>query len=376
MPSEEVLVPENPMPARAPRRRASRYATREERVARKHNSPLPYFRVEDRLCRQFLREAANPREFEGLKLLYPFERELSVLQVYQGIGSVSGRMYLAFLAGHDLGKAHPDLLEEVLPGRELREAAQRVDIIRTCSGEERLRDEGLQRACGRIADDNWGNVPEGQAEGAILEATLKCLRAGFAAATVCQVDPLLCDFVGNTPERAGAGMKDVTARLVVSAPLRAVGRPVVSLLEHPLLRMAKEFLPTLRGERETLLEFLRGRLRALKVASENECPAGELDLLDWISAGLDYGCRVKEEHPEVVQQILAEFPGQKAGRMTNWVRTLVAEAGGTEPVRLLGQLKRWQQEVYGWSEPEFYGQALCRVLYYADFAVWIPWATQ
>ena len=212
MQTEEMVAQETPVRGRAPRRRATRFATREERAARKHNSPLPYFRVEDKLCRQFLEAATNPREFEGLKLLFPFERELSVLQVYREIGTVSGRMYLAFLAGHDLGKGHPELLEEVLPGREMQGAVRRVGIIKTCSGEERLRNAGLQRACGRIADDNWGNVPPEQAEGAILEATLKSLRAGFAAGTVCQADPVLCDFVGNTPERTGDGGREAVSR--------------------------------------------------------------------------------------------------------------------------------------------------------------------
>ena len=47
------------------------------------------------------------------------------------------------------------------------------------------------------------------------------------------------------------------------------------------------------------------------------------------------------------------------------------EAVWTKPVRLLGRLKRWQKDVYGWSEPWFYGQALARVAYFSDFAVWI-----
>ena len=120
MQTEEMVARESPVRARAPRRRAARFATREERAARKHKSPLPYFRVEDKLCRQFLEAATDPREFEGLKLLFPFERELSVLQVYREIGTVSGRMYLAFLAGHDLGKGHPSYWKKCCRGGKCR----------------------------------------------------------------------------------------------------------------------------------------------------------------------------------------------------------------------------------------------------------------
>jgi len=55
------------------------------------------------------------------------------------------------------------------------------------------------------------------------------------------------------------------------------------------------------------------------------------------------------------------------------VRQVVAAAGGTNPDQLLGPLKRWQQSVYGWLEPDFYGEELARVVYFSDFAVWIPW---
>ena len=55
---------------------------------------------------------------------------------------------------------------------------------------------------------------------------------------------------------------------------------------------------------------------------------------------------------------------------------MVAEAGDTDPTWLLGSLKCWQESLYGWSEPGFYGQGLARVVYFSDFAVWIPWVIQ
>jgi len=375
MQADEMLAQERPPQsrARAPRRRITRFATREQQAARKHNNPLPYFRLEDTLCRRFLEAATSPTEFEGVKLLFPFERELSVLQIYRKVATIAGRMHLAFIAGYDLGKGHPELLEEVLPGPELRETVVRVGIIKTLSGEVNLSNQGLRSACEKIAKDKWSDVPEAQAEDVLLEATVKSLRAGFAAATVSQGDPEQCEFVWDLPERIGDMMSDIVSRSVVGAPLNAVGQPVTALLEHPLLRMARELYPAQPMECAVVREFLRGRLRALKVKSENECPGSERDLADWIAAGLEYGRRVRSEHPETVRTIFAQARGKRLDDAFSVVRRVVAEAGDTDPTRLLGSLKCWQESLYGWSEPGFYGQELARVVYFSDFAVWIPW---
>jgi len=146
-------------------------------------------------------------------------------------------------------------------------------------------------------------------------------------------------------------MSDIVARSVVGAPLNAIGRPVTTLLEHPLIRMARELYPAKPTERDTVLEFLRGRLRALKVESENECPSAELELVDWIAVGLDSGRRLKQEHPETVEAVFKQVPGNGLEGAIRVVGRVVAEAGGTDPTRLLERLKAWQEGVYGWSEP-------------------------
>ena len=119
MPSNEIL-------ARAPRRRITRFTTREEQAVRKHDTPAPYFRLEDRLCRQFLSMAATPSDFEGLKLLFPFVRGAALLKVPPTRSIFPTWIGASFSAGVDLGNAHPELLEDLLPGQELREAVRRV----------------------------------------------------------------------------------------------------------------------------------------------------------------------------------------------------------------------------------------------------------
>jgi hypothetical protein len=349
------------------------FRTAEEIAAAEGNTVRPYLRLEDSLCRRFLQLATDPREFAGLRLLFPFVREASVLRAGRGRDKFAGWMTLAFLAGHDLGRAHPDHVEDVLPDLEFRETMSRLAIIQRCSGEENLTLSGLRRACGRIVNEKWPDLAEHRLEDALLEAVVKSMRTGFAAATVARCDPVRCDFVCDIPERTGAEIKDIVGRALVGAPLNAVGRPVMELLEHPLLRLARDLHPSRPTERDTVLSYIRHRLFESRVRSENECPTSELDLIDWIGAGIDYGRRVKADRFEVVEKIFKECGERRLNNSLRIVRQVVAEAGGTEPVQLLGRLKVWQEGVYGWSEPGFYGEELARVAYFSDFAVWIPW---
>jgi hypothetical protein len=362
------------LPWTAPQSRVTRFITREERLARKTKSAKPYFRLEDGLCKSFLELATYPSEFEGLKLLFPFVREMSLLRLNRTVDHLATWMHLAFMAGHDLGRAHPDL-EAVLPFREMREGIRRVHVVQQSSGEEHLTFTGLQRACARIVEAKWKDVGEDELEAVLLEAVLNTLRTGFAAATIAQVDPARCEFVWDLPERIGDCIKDILSRALIGAPRNAVGKTVAELLEHPLLRLAREYYPGKKVELGAALGFLRGQLRALGVKSESECPSSELDLADWVAAGVNYGRLLKAEHPEVVEGIFDECKRNDLEGTLSTVRGVVARAEGTAPWALVQVLKQWQQNVVGWVEPRCYGDELARVVYFSDFAIWIPWVT-
>ncbi len=88
---------------------------------------------------------------------------------------------------------------------------------------------------------------------------------------------------------------------------------------------------------------------------------------------MEYGREVKTKHPELVERVFLEAKGERLDAAYSVVKGVVREAGGTEPATLLPHLRQWQKHVYGWSDPEFYGEELARVAYFSDFAVWIPW---
>jgi hypothetical protein len=351
-------------------------ATGKQTPAAQANPFAPYWRLHDPLCRKFLEQAADPQEFDGLKLLFPFVRELSLLRVWQRYDNLGGIVCLAFLAGHDLGRAHPELAEAVLPDAEAREALRRLGVIQFCSQEEHLTHAGLRRACARIVAHQWSKAPRTGAERVWLEAVLKTLRIGFAAGSLAQFDPTRCEFVGDIPPRTHDGLRDILARHVVAAPLEACGKAVSTQLEHPLLRIARQLYPAQPGECDAVLGFLRQRLERLGVTSEDECPATELELADWIADGMEYGRRFVAEHPAKLAAIFAECAGDRLQASRSVVRRVVHAAGGTEPVRLLGHLKQWQQDLYGWCDARFYGEELARAAYFSDFAVWIPWVVK
>src|SRR5262249_14011570 len=147
-------------------------------------------------------------------------------------------MQLAFLAGHDLGRAHPEALEDVLPGHEARDAMVRVGTIQHLSEEPSFNCRGMQLAFNRIVEEMLVKEPKGLDEGIFLQAIVKSLRAGFAAGTISRFDPMTSEFLWDLPERIGPEIRNIVERVVIGAPLNAVGQPIVALLEHPLIRLA------------------------------------------------------------------------------------------------------------------------------------------
>jgi len=56
------------------------------------------------------------------------------------------------------------------------------------------------------------------------------------------------------------------------------------------------------------LEFLAKRLQALGVREEAYCPAKDLDLLDWVDAGLEFAWQAWRDRPDQVRGISPNAP--------------------------------------------------------------------
>jgi hypothetical protein len=117
-------------------------------------------------------------------------------------------MSASFSAGHDVGRAHPEVLEEVLPGPELRLATRRLDVIQRCCEERNLTRAGFRRAFEKVISAQWADVEPDGMMSVLLEAVVKAFRGGFAAATAAQSDPVFCELVWDMPARLRFGSAD------------------------------------------------------------------------------------------------------------------------------------------------------------------------
>ena len=349
------------------------YITREQQLARKHNTCAPYLGLENGLCREFLKAGASATDFEGVKLLFPFVREAVLIQVPREQSCLDDWMYFAFFCGYDLGTRRPDLMPEVLPAHELPKCRSRLLLLQRHAGTERANGRSLNHAFLGVIKQYWPDLPSGRLDAVFAESALKTLRAGFGAATLAQLEPELCDFYGELPADIRPKFQGILWQSWIGAATDSVGLTVLEQLEHPVLRLARTLYPAQPTECATVQGFIREHLYECGVKSENDCPTSDSELIDWVAAGINYGQRVQQEQPEIVRRIFAESDGERLESSLSVVQEVAAEAGGVDAVSLLPALKRWQKNVHDEDEPRFYGESVQRVALFADFAVWIPW---
>jgi hypothetical protein len=137
------------------------------------------------VCREFLKlGTGNPADFEAVKLLFPYLRETSVCRTPREWQFVADCQYFAFYAGHDLGCRHPELVESILPGDEVKEAKRRLQILQQCGDEERITPRSLDLAFKAVAESHRPTKPEVNVDALVCSLILRSARVGFAAGTV------------------------------------------------------------------------------------------------------------------------------------------------------------------------------------------------
>jgi len=339
----------------------------EERLARLR----AYWRVDDVICREFLKLGTHPPDFEAVKLLFPYLRETAVCKTPREWQFVLDCQYFAFFAGHDLGCKHPEMVDLILPGGAVQESKRRLQVLQQCGGEERLTRRGLDRAFKTVAESYRPAKPDINVDGLVCSLILKSARAGVAAGTVALTDPVLSELLDGLSQPVGGNFPTLE-KAFIAAPWRAF-EDGAAALQHPLLRLARELYPENSLEGKTVLTFLEEQLTKLGVRNEDECPAGDLDLLDWIATGLEFGRTVKAEQPALVADILEECAGQRLKDSRSVIKGVTTKAGRIEPLRLIRPILEWYGAVHQSEAPQFYGQWLERVSCIADFVVWIPW---
>ena len=340
-------------------------------VPDRHQLLESYLRRDDVVCRTFLQQGANPADFEAVRLFFPFVRELSACRAPREWSTVADCQFFAYYAGHDLGFRHPELQEDILPGDEEREAKRRLQVLHECAQGNRLNRRGLELAFKTVAEGYRPKDDSVDANAVVCALLLKSARAGYAAATVALTDPAIYDLLDEPGKALGRRFPAPFERALVAAPWRTHEEGWLALPSHPLLRLTREIYPENSLEGKTVLGFLEEQLQSFAVKSERDCPNGELDLIDWVTAGLAFGRRLKREQPELVADILKECAGKRLEDSRSVIGLVVGRAGKVEPLRLIRPLLEWYGEAHQGGELEIYGQRMGRVGAIADFAVWI-----
>jgi hypothetical protein len=341
----------------------------------KREKLLAYTRLEDAVCKEFLKLGTRREDFEAARLIFPYVRATSVGQTPREWEHLVDYLYFGFFAGHALGWRHPELVEAVLPGDEVRQAMRRLDLLVKHSGKDWLDRRGLERALEAIVESNRGDMTDENINNTVCSFLLKTAKAGFASTTVARTDPVAAEKLAEITDKK-VNFQGLFEQSVISAPWRVLRTGLEFALEHPLFQIARELYPDNSLECRTVLEYLVHQLNQFGVKDQSECPAGDLDLLDWISGGLEYGRRINAEQPDLVWDIFKECNGRRLEASIKVVNEAVGKAGKVETIRLIRPLLEWYKSVHYEGEPTFYGHQLARVACIADFAVWIPWITE
>jgi hypothetical protein len=268
------------------------------------------------------------------------------------------------------------LVDLILPEEEGKEAKRRLLVLQECGQEKWLNRRSLDCAFKSVAESYRPTEPGVNANALVCSLILKSARAGFAASTVALSDPVLSECVAGLGTPLGGAFPCTLEKAFVAAPWRAFEDGLTGAPRHPLLRLTRELYPEKTLEGNTVLTFLELQLKQFGVRSEEECPTGELDLLDLVAAGLAYGRRLKTERPELVANIITECAGKRLEDSKTVVQQVVTQAGQIEPVCLIRPLLKWYLKYHHDGDPSLYGHRLARVGCLGDFAVWIPWLAE
>ncbi len=349
------------------------FVTQEARASATLDSFAPFWRLDDPLCARLLREGKSPRRFPWVKAIFPLVRAASLFQFPREAPTFHAWQPFAFFAGLEYGRELPAEAAVLL-------ADDASSSGSTYHGLRRLRDaladrEGnpwnLYDAFGTLRGQGCA-VAEAP-EPALIRLTSAGFRLGLAAATTAKSEPDLADFLARLYPRVTARRTQLHVRALFHSCTNARGRRVQDLLEHPLLTVAANKYPITPLEKATILPFFHAELHAFGVRSENECPTDDLAIVTWVGRAWHWGTQLRHREPGTVEKIFIEIGREEFEGTAKSVERVIREAGSLRAADLTRAFLGWYERNFGWSQPHYYGQALDRVVHFADCAIWASW---
>ena len=350
------------------------YQTAEQGEMLATGSLKPFWRLHDPMCAGFLQLGCDPTHFLAVKAFFPFIREASVLHLPRTFDLMPSWLGLAFHAGFSFGANLPAETENIFEenGVERSEALRRLDLLRRKFGGHPATPINLHEVFQMICEEQWRRTPREQFLRVLTTASFNVFKAGLAAATIAQADPLLAEFVEPITLPLAAPSMALDWKVLMLSPRQAHGVPTWQILGHPLIRLARTYYWDTPRERDLIMPFFFERMIALGPLSENRCLVGDAQVVDWVRAGLEYGRQIKEQCPELLTEVLAE-QGEDGLRTVRSAVERVLKKWGPEPPRLTGGIFEHHVKLRGWHGLTYYGELLDRLVTSADFAIWVSW---
>ena len=267
----------DPAPAASPSLVPPQFLTNEFLMASELESHADFCRAHCRLCRAFVRRLKAPIEFQSLKPLFPFLRLASVLEFPRTQENLSIWIQLAFQAGRELGHAHPEAAEEILPDHVLARSRTSLANLERLIGDEGLLPWTFASAFDQLVASQWPEINPVEVDQVYCETAIRALRAGFMSATLAHLDPSLNEFCEDLP-RVPLADAALAHLALIDACVFEWETELVHRMEHPLLRLARQLHRHDIAAQEKLRARIDSILSLTGVRSENEDPCCFLSL--------------------------------------------------------------------------------------------------
>lgn len=230
-----------------------------------------YCRMQCGLCHAFVRRLKTPVEFRSLKYFFPFIRLASVLEFPRTQENLPEWLQFAFQAGLELGDAHPEAADEILPDHVLAKARSSLASFKKMLDDTAPQADEIGLAFAQLAERQWPQIDPLEMNQVYCETAVRAMRAGYFAATLALADPCLATFAEDLP-RAPRDDTDLIQRALLDACRFEWDAALACRMEHPLLRIARQLHRHDAVRQERLLSIASASLHAASVYGEDEDP--------------------------------------------------------------------------------------------------------
>ncbi|HEV2330739.1 MAG TPA: hypothetical protein VGY56_18315 [Verrucomicrobiae bacterium] len=355
---------------------SDRFLTREEQLVASGTDLAQhadqYYRCDDPLCSLLFRMLMDDKG-QFAREFFPFYRKMSVLAFPQIEASFPVWLMLAFASGQVYGGHFPKLADDLFEN-DRPQAQSAWDMLAAL----RRRLEGTRITWVKLAkalNDCVGNGCD-QKMTKVIECLQTATCAGLLASTTARNDILQMDFLEQVQQSTRPSKLPIHFTAAINGPLVAHGRRALDLMLHPLLDVAFEkYVPTpLEGH--VILKYLNQELHRFNSKGEQECPVDSRNLVKWIADAMTYARTLADTDGDLLAKVFVET-GQSQLRVV--LKILQEVSFGIEensPQCITDVILRWHESMFGWREPEYYGQALERIVHCVDMAIWLVWAPE